>query len=218
MNNHRRRLLQGLALLACSVKTGIGMGAEGAAMRIGIIGSGRLGGTIGTLWVKAGHQVMFSGLDVEEVKKFTAPLGPNARAGTPREAAQFGEVVMTAIPYSAYPSVSKDIGDIVRGKVVIDASNAVVARDGDVAVPARAKGLGLASSEYLPGARLVRAFNSFGFSIMRDGAHRAGERLAIPIAADDAEAAKTATRLVSDAGFDAGVLREHCGRMGIEHL
>ena len=50
---------------------------------------------------------------------------------------------------------------------------------------------------------LFRSFNSFGFSIMRDGAHRAGERLAIPIAADDAEAAKTATRLVSDAGFDA---------------
>ena len=192
----------GIAAIASALLPGICSAADGPPLKIGIVGSGRLGGTIGTLWVKAGHQVMFSGLDVEEVKKFTAPLGPNARAGTPRDAAQFGDVVMTAVPYSALPQVGKDIADLIRGKVVLDASNPVPARDGEVAVGARAKGTGVASADYLPGARLVRAFNSYGFATMRDGAHRAGERLAIPLAADDAEAMTMAMRLVSDAGFD----------------
>ncbi len=202
MKSNRRNLLLGIAAIACAALPVIASAADGPPLKIGIVGSGRLGGTIGSLWVKAGHQVMFSGLDVEEVKKFTAPLGHNARAGTPKEAAQFGDVVMTAVPYSALPQVGRDIAGIIRGKIVLDASNPVPARDGEVAVAARAKGTGVASAEYLPGARLVRAFNSYGFATMRDGAHRSGERLAIPLAADDPEAMKMAIRLVTDAGFD----------------
>lgn len=202
MSFKRRDFLLGIAVIAWALLPGPSSAADGPPMKIGIVGSGRLGGTIGSLWVKAGHQVMFSGLDLEEVKKFTAPLGPNALAGTPREAAQFGQVVMTAVPYSALPQVGKDIADIIRGKVLIDASNPVPARDGEVAVAARAKGTGVASAEFLPGARLVRAFNSFNFAAMRDGAHRSGERLAIPMAADDAQAMTTAMKLVTDAGFD----------------
>ena len=176
MHTLGRNLLLGITALACAALPVLAPAADSPSLKIGIVGSGRLGGTIGTLWVKAGHQVMFSGLNLEEVKKFTAPLGPNARARTPREAAQFGDVVMTAVPYSALPQVGKDIADLIRGKVVLDASNPVPARDGEVAVAARTKGAGLSSAEYLPGARLVRAFNSYNFATMRDGAHRAGCR------------------------------------------
>ena len=68
------------------------------------------------------------------------------------------------------------------------------------------RGTGVASVEHLPGVRLVRAFNSVGYAILRSEAHRAGERVAIPLAADDQAALKIALRLVEDAGFEAVVV------------
>src|SRR5262249_25040623 len=84
--------------------------ARAAPMKIGIIGSGRVGGTIGELWVKAGHEVVFSAKTIEEVHALLdkLKLGPRARAGTPKEAAAFGEVVLTSVPYSALPSIGRD--------------------------------------------------------------------------------------------------------------
>ena len=81
-----------------------------AKMKIGTLGSGRVGSAIGAAWVKAGHEVMFSSLDLEADKKLAASLGPNARAGTPREAAAFGDVLLISVPYAALPSVGRDLG------------------------------------------------------------------------------------------------------------
>lgn len=175
-------------------------------MKIGAIGSGRLGGTVGGLWVKAGHEVMFSARHLDEVKKLAGQLGPLARAGTPREAAAFGEVVLIAVPYSALPQIGQDLAAELRGKIVLDSCNPIPARDGEMAVPARAKGTGVASAEFLPGVRLVRAFNSVGFNALRSEAHRAGEKIAIPLAGDDAGALAVASRLVEDAGFEPVVV------------
>ena len=69
-------------------------GAAAGKLKIGVVGSGRVGGTLGGVWVKAGHEVMFSSRDLEHDKKLAAGLGPNARAGTPRDAAAFGEVLL----------------------------------------------------------------------------------------------------------------------------
>ena len=135
-----------------------------------------------------------------------AGLGPNARAGTSREAAAFGEALLVAVPYSALPQIGRDLAGEWNGKVVLDACNPIPARDGDMAVAARARGTGVASVEHLPGVRLVRAFNSVGYAILRSEAHRAGERVAIPLAADDQAALKIALRLVEDAGFEAVVV------------
>ena len=175
-------------------------------LKIGVVGSGRIGGTVGELWVKAGHQVMFSSLDIEHDKALAARLGTGARAGTPKEAAAFGEVVLVAVPYAALPQIGRDLGDLLKGKVVLDTCNPVPGRDGDMAVEAKAKGTGIASPQFLPGARLVRAFNSVGYSRLQSEAHRAGERVAIPLAADDAAALQTAVRLVQDAGFEPVVV------------
>src|SRR5262245_66353628 len=73
-------------------------------MKIGVIGSGRIGSTIGGLWVKAGHEVMFSDRDQEQVKRAIADLGPRARAGSTHEAASFGDAVLIAVPYAALPA------------------------------------------------------------------------------------------------------------------
>ena len=113
--------------------------AADAALKIGIIGSGRIGSTLGGLWLKAGHEIMFSSLDLEHDKALAARLGGKARAGTTREAAAFGEVILMAVPYSAVPQVGKDLGALLKGKVVIDACNPIVARDGEIATWAREK-------------------------------------------------------------------------------
>lgn len=175
--------------------------AASGKLKIGVVGSGRIGGTLGGIWVKAGHEVMFSSLDLEHDKALAASLGPNARAGTPREAAAFGEVVLVAVPYSALPAVGKDLANLLKGKVVIDTCNPIVARDGEIATWAREKGAGLASAELLPGARIVRAFNAISYARMAV-ANQQRERVGMPIASDDAKAVEVASRLIREIGYE----------------
>lgn len=207
--NHKRRVFLGSAgiLLLAGMNPALGQGS-GRRMKIGVIGSGRVGGTIGELWVKAGHDVVFSARTMDEVNSLLAnlKLGPRARAGTPKEAAAFGEAVLISVPYTALPQIGRDNAAELKGKVVLDTCNPIENRDGAMAVEMRNKGTGVASAELLPGVRLVRAFNCVGWNSMRTEAHRAGERLAIPLAADDQAALKVAIGLVQDAGFEPVVV------------
>src|SRR6266480_3574869 len=102
----------------------------GAKLPIGVIGSGRVGGTIGGLWVKAGHPVLFSSRRPDELKHLVAGLGSLAQAGTVPQAIAFGNVLLLAVPYHALPQVGQDYVDSLTGKIVLDACNAVAARDG----------------------------------------------------------------------------------------
>ena len=205
MNRKRRTLLAAASLI---LLPGIGPALAQSRMKIGVIGSGRVGGTIGELWVKAGHEVLFSARTLDEVNALLSRLnlGPRARPGTPKEAAAFGEAVLISVPYAALPQVGRDNAAELKGKVVLDTCNPIQGRDGDMAIEARAKGTGVASAELLPGVRLVRAFNCVGWNSMRTEAHRAGEKLAIPLAADDQGALKVAIGLVQDAGFEPVVV------------
>jgi 8-hydroxy-5-deazaflavin:NADPH oxidoreductase len=173
-----------------------------AAMKVGIIGSGNIGGTVGALWVKAGHQVLFSSRNPESLKKMVDDLGPQARAGTVAEALAFGDAILIAVPYAAYPQIGKNYSKELAGKIVLDAGNAVPSRDGAIANEVREIGIGTASAKYLPKARVVRAFNTINYQVLAQNAHRSGERMAIPIAGDDKDAIATASRLVRDAGFE----------------
>jgi predicted dinucleotide-binding enzyme len=177
-----------------------------AGMRIGIIGAGRIGGTIGGLWVKAGHPVMLSSRHPEELKDLVASLGPLASAGTVAQAIAFGDALFIAVPYGALPQIGQDHGAALKGKVLLDACNAVASRDGTVADEVEQEGIGVVSQKYLSGARLVRAFNTMSYTIFAREANRPAPRLAIPIAGDDPEAVRIAARLVGDAGFDPVVV------------
>jgi len=172
-------------------------------MKIGVIGSGRIGSTLGGLWVKAGHEVMFSDRDPEQVKRVVESLGPRARSGSVQEAVAFGEAVLIAVPYGALPAIRDQVGAQLRGKVVIDPNNPVPSRDGEIGTQAREKGAGVSTAALLPGARTVRAFNSWGYAVMAREANRPAPRMAIPVAADDPAALKVGLQLVQDAGFDA---------------
>jgi predicted dinucleotide-binding enzyme len=175
--------------------------APAGKMKIGIVGSGNIGGTLGRIWANAGHAVMFSSLDLEHDRKLAAEVGANASAGTPRDAAAFGDVLLVAVPYHALPSVGKELGALLKGKVVIDACNPFTQRDGEVGKWAQEKGAGLASAELLPGARIVRAFNAVGYSRLPEAARRE-PRAGMPIAGDDAKAIAIASRLIRDVGYE----------------
>ena len=171
-------------------------------MRIGVIGSGRIGGTLGGLWAKAGHEVMFSDRDAEQAKRAMADAGSNARTGTAKEAAAFGDAVLIAVPYSALPAIAKEVGAELKGKVVIDPNNPIPNRDGEMAVEPKAKGAAVSTAAMFPDARTFRAFNAIGFATFQKEAHRAPPRLAVPVAADDPGALKLGMQLVEDAGFE----------------
>ena len=175
-------------------------------MKIGIIGAGHIGGTLGVLWAKAGHEVFFSSRHPDQLADLVKRAGPSARAGPPREAAAFGEVILISVPYGALPEVGRDLASALAGKVVLETGNPYPSRDGAMAQPALEKGTGLASAEFLPGVRLVRAFNTVPAGALASGANRSGERIAIPLAGDDQKALDTAARLVRDAGFEPVVV------------
>jgi 8-hydroxy-5-deazaflavin:NADPH oxidoreductase len=177
------------------------LAAAGEKPKIGIIGSGDVGGALGRAWVKAGYEVMFSSRHLEDDKALAAKLGANARAGAPEDAAAFGDVLLLAVPYRALPDLGQRLARGYKGKVVIDACNPFPSRDGEIATQARQKGAGLASAELFPGARLVRAFNAVGADRM-GRAHETPGRFGMPIAADDAQAAEVASRLIRDVGYE----------------
>jgi 8-hydroxy-5-deazaflavin:NADPH oxidoreductase len=179
----------------------------GGKAKIGVIGSGKIGGTIGGLWVKAGHPVFFSSRHPEELKDMVAGLGSQAQAGTVDQAIAFGDVLFIAVPYRAVPQIGQQHAAAMKGKVMLDACNAVAGRDGqELADEVERDGIGVVSQKYLPGTRLVRAFNTMGVGVFAKEANRPDPKLAVPIAGDDPEAVQIAAGLVRDAGFDPVVV------------
>jgi predicted dinucleotide-binding enzyme len=175
-------------------------------LKIGVIGAGRIGGTLARLWAEAGYKVMISARTVEEVQKLAAEIGHGVTAGTPQQAAAFGDVVLISVPYGALPQVGKDNAAQLKGKIVLDTCNPYLSRDGDMAKEALEKGTGAVDPSYLPGTRLVRAFNQVSAAALASEAHRSGEKIGVPLAGDDKTALETAEQLVRDAGFDPVVV------------
>jgi 8-hydroxy-5-deazaflavin:NADPH oxidoreductase len=204
MDADRRALLRmGGVLMVGAIFQPATLRAQGASpTRIGVIGSGHIGSTIGGLWIKKGHPVAFSSRHPEELKPLVAEFGSLARAGTVEEAIAFGDVLFIAVPYGAVPQIGKDYSAAMKGKVMLDACNAVSARDGAIADEVEQNGIGVTTQKYFPGVRIVRAFNTMSYMIFAREANRPDPRLAIPIAGDDPQAVQVAAVLVHDAGFD----------------
>src|SRR5262245_21454448 len=116
------------AALVLAALVSAGQAAEPAfrtshPMKIGIIGTGEIGGALARHWSAAGHQLLISSRHPDELQPLAKELGANVRVGTPREAAAFGEVVMLAVPYGATPQVGRDYAAELKGKIVLDAGN-----------------------------------------------------------------------------------------------
>ncbi len=181
--------------------------AAATPLKIATIGAGRMGSALGGLFVKTGHPVMFSTRHPEELKSMVDGLGPLARAGTVADAVAYGDVVVLLVPYGAMPDLAKEFGKQLAAKtLVLDVSNPILPRDGDVGAKAREEGAGTFLAKLMPGARIVRAFNAIGAGNLAAASNRSPERTGVPLAGDDAGALTLASDLVREIGFDPVVI------------
>jgi EmrB/QacA subfamily drug resistance transporter len=190
---------------ASSIAGGDVMGDDrkGRTMRIGIIGAGHLGGTLARLFVRAGHEIAISNSRAPAtLDALVEQLGARARAVTPAEAAEFGDVVVVSVPFGRYRELPS--GGF-AGTVVIDTNNYYPQRDGhfDELDSDRTTSSELLQA-HLPGARVVKAFNAIRWDHLRDGGRPAGdpERVGIPISGDDESAKRIVAELIEQIGFD----------------
>jgi predicted dinucleotide-binding enzyme len=173
-------------------------------MKIATIGAGNIGGTLGTLWARGGHEVMFSSRHPEQLEQLTRSAGDNACRGSYEQTAAFGEAVLLAIPLHGISETLPRIQPYLRDKLVIDAMNFFENRDSRVGAEVAELG-GLSSSlvaSRLPESAVVKAFNCVPAADLREKAHREGERVAVPYAGEDRGAKERAAALIRDAGFE----------------
>lgn len=171
-------------------------------MKIGIIGSGNIGGTLGRHWAKAGHEVMFSSRNPADLQPMATAVG--AKVGTVKEAATFAEVVLLAIPFGKVGEVAGQVGRL-DNKILIDATNPYPQRDGDVArqvIEDNAQtATGYVAAQF-PGAQVVKAFNSVYAGVLDQKAFQTGdERIAVQVCSDVSQAKETVKQLIADIGF-----------------
>jgi predicted dinucleotide-binding enzyme len=172
-------------------------------MRIGILGSGLMGGKLGTLFARAGHEVVFSySHKRSKLDTLARKAGKTARAGTPREAAQDADVLLLAVHWKRVDDVLKKAGDV-SGKVIVTCSLPMNDDDTGLVIAHTSSGAE-ALAKKVPGARVVSAFGTVPSEVLfavfeaRDG----DARPSLLYSGDDAHAKSTAAKLIRDVGFD----------------
>jgi predicted dinucleotide-binding enzyme len=180
-------------------------------LRVGILGSGRMGGKLGTIFARAGHAVVFSyARDLAKLRRLARRAGPSARAGSPQEAAQSADVVLLAVHWSRMHDVLRQAGDL-SGKVVVTCSLPMDEGDTELVLGHTSSGAEMLARR-LPGAKVVSAFNTVPSEVLLDvfDSRKKAARPGLVYCGDDPGAKRTAARLIRDAGFepvDAGPLR-----------
>jgi 8-hydroxy-5-deazaflavin:NADPH oxidoreductase len=166
-------------------------------VRIGVIGAGRIGGNAARLFAQAGHDVLVSySRDPDKLQAVAARIG--ARAGTPREAAEFGEVVMLSVPWRLLDDVLAEVGPL-DGRIVIDTTNQF-ATGGWEDLGGRTAAQ--VNAQRMPGARYTKAFNTLTSGFQEQAAGRTGpDRVVMFLCGDDDEAKRVVAGLIDDAGF-----------------
>lgn len=170
-------------------------------MKIGIIGHGNVGGTLGKGLAKAGHTILWGARKPSDPKLSALILeaGGSASAGTISVAAEFGEVIILSVPANSVQATIKEMGDI-SGKILLDATNPMKADFSGLEI-----GLTTSSAEQIAGwspeARVVKIFNSTGAANMANPKY-GDTNLTMLYCGDDSEAKKVAAELASDLGFD----------------
>jgi predicted dinucleotide-binding enzyme len=180
-------------------------------MRVGILGSGLMGGKLGTIFARAGHSVVFSYARTEQkLRKLARDAKGDARAGTPSEAAQGADALLLAVHWSRVDDVLKQAGDV-SGTVIVTCSLPMNADDTDLVVAHTSSGAEVLAKK-VPKARVVSAFGTVPSEVLFGvfEAKRKANRPDLLYCADDEDAKKVAATLVRDVGFDpldAGPLR-----------
>ena len=180
-------------------------------MRIGILGSGLMGGKLGTLFARAGHEVVFSYARSErKLQRLARQARRNARAGTVRAAAESAEALLLAVHWSRVPEVLRQAGDL-TGKVVLTCSLPMNADDSELVVGRSSSGAE-ELARMIPGAKVVSAFGTVPSEVLFAvfAARRRARRPSLVYCGDARGGKNVAARLIRDVGFepvDAGPLR-----------
>jgi predicted dinucleotide-binding enzyme len=174
-----------------------------AAMQIAMIGAGRIGQTLASLWAAAGHRLTIASADGASAQALADQLS-QARAAEIEPAVAHADALLVAVPFKAWPALAARLRSMGPGLPLLDATNVFPQRDGALAQAMLADPSGSSAqvAQLVPAARVVKAFNTVHFSTLRAQAHRLAPRLAIPIAGDDSAALAVAAQLIRDAGFD----------------
>jgi 8-hydroxy-5-deazaflavin:NADPH oxidoreductase len=180
-------------------------------MRIGILGSGLMGAKLGTIWARAGHEVVFSYARSEpKLKKLARDARGKAQAGTPREAAQEADALLLAVHWSRVDDVLKQAGDV-SGKVIVNCSLPMNTDNTDLVIAHTSSGAEELAKK-IPKARVVSAFNTVPSEVLF-GVFESRRKVGKPslvYCGDDTKSKKIAAELIRDVGFDpvdAGPLR-----------
>jgi 8-hydroxy-5-deazaflavin:NADPH oxidoreductase len=180
-------------------------------MRVGILGSGLMGGKLGTIFARAGHEVMFSyARSKEKLKRLAREAGGNARAGTPGEAAAESDLLLLAVHWSRFADVLQQAGDL-SGKILVSCSLPMNADDTGLMVAHTSSGAE-ELARMVPKARIVSAFNTVPSEVLFGvfEARRKAGGPSLVYCGDEAKAKRVVAGLIRDAGFDpvdAGPLR-----------
>ncbi len=180
-------------------------------MRVGILGSGLMGGKLGTLFARAGHEVVFSYARSEQkIERLAREAKGKARPGTPRDAAQEADAVLLAVHWSRIDDVLKQTGDL-AGKVIVTCSLPLNADNTELVLAHTTSGAE-ALAKKVPKARVVSAFNTVPSEVLFSvyEAKRKASRPSLVYCGDDESAKDVAAELIRDVGFDpvdAGPLR-----------
>src|SRR5256885_3860176 len=173
------------------------------SMRIGILGSGLMGGKLGTILARAGHEVVFSYARSEQkLKKLAREAQGNARAGTPGEAARDADALLLAVHWSRVDDVLKQAGDV-SGKVIVSCSLPMNADNTDLVIAHTSSGAEQLAKR-VPQARIVSAFNTVPSEVLFGvfEARRKARRPSLVYCGDDAGCKKIAAQLIRDVGFE----------------
>jgi 8-hydroxy-5-deazaflavin:NADPH oxidoreductase len=180
-------------------------------MRVGILGSGLMGGKLGTLFARAGHEVVFSYVRrPAKLQRLARDAGASGRAGTPQEAVRDADAILLAVHWSRVDDVLHQAGDL-TGKLIVTCSLPMNDGNTDLVVAHTSSGAEMLAKR-LPGTRVVSAFNTVPSEVLFGvfDARRRARRPSLVLCGDDASGKTIAARLITDVGFepvDAGPLR-----------
>lgn len=182
-------------------------------MKIGIVGAGAIGQIYAKLWNAAGHEVLLSSRNPQKLTPIVEEIGPSVQAGTPAQAAAFGDVVLLAVNYWTLDDAIEAIRPHVAGKLVIDATNPLQHTEGGgiERVIEHDQISGLVMAEKLPEARIAKAFTTLWTGHVERHANVADPKVAMTLAADTPADRETVAQLVRDAGLvpvDLGTLAQ----------
>jgi 8-hydroxy-5-deazaflavin:NADPH oxidoreductase len=167
-------------------------------MKIAILGAGNVGGNLGRVWAARGHDIIFGVRDPQKqrVCDLVAAIGAQAAAASMPEAARQARVVVLAIPWAAVETLLADLGPLLDGKIVIDATNRLT--DAPLNTQSSA---GHDIARMIPQAQVVKAYNTIGAEQLLNPVFD-GQAATMFICGDDRQAKAVVTELTEDIGFE----------------